>query len=151
MQVRILANLWNAPDGGDAPGCSTVGSSEACMLGGLALKRRWLAKRKAQGKGAEGAKPNIVMGGNVQVCWERFANYFEVEERLVPMEGDRCAAPGFFFIQPDLGQPAFWTRRHVPRPCFMVIYATELCRLHAAHTDKIYREEKAQLQAAHAT
>jgi glutamate decarboxylase len=67
LQVRILANLWHAPDGGDAPGCSTIGSSEACMLAGLAMKRRWLAKRKEAGTDGDGAKPNIVMGGNVQV------------------------------------------------------------------------------------
>ena len=81
--VHILADLWNAPDPGTAPGCSTTGSSEAGMLAGLALKRRWRARNPA------GGTPNIVMGGNVQVCWEKFANYFEVEARLVPMAGDR--------------------------------------------------------------
>lgn len=84
--VNILSRLWHAPDGGRATGCSTTGSSEAAMLGGLALKRRWAARRKAEGKPAE--KPNIVMGINVQVCWEKFANYWDVEMRLVPMEGD---------------------------------------------------------------
>ncbi len=57
------------------------------MLGGLALKRRWQHARAAAGKPA--AKPNLVMGVNVQVCWEKFANYWDVEMRLVPMEGDR--------------------------------------------------------------
>ena len=57
------------------------------MLGGLALKRRWQKARAAEGKPAD--KPNIVMGINVQVCWEKFANYWDVEMRLVPMEGDR--------------------------------------------------------------
>jgi glutamate decarboxylase len=57
------------------------------MLGGLALKRRWQHKRRAEGKPAD--KPNMVMGINVQVCWEKFANYWGVEMRLVPMEGDR--------------------------------------------------------------
>ena len=57
------------------------------MLGGLALKRRWQQRRAAEGKPAD--KPNIVMGINVQVCWEKFANYWDVEMRLVPMEGDR--------------------------------------------------------------
>ena len=91
--VSMLADLWNAPDPSKAPGCSTVGSSEACMLGGMALKRRWQQRRKASGKapGEPGVadKPNIVMGINVQVCWEKFANYFEVEPRQVPMECDR--------------------------------------------------------------
>jgi glutamate decarboxylase len=74
--VAILADLWHAED---ATGCSTTGSSEACMLAGLALKRRW------QGPG----RPNLVMGANVQVCWEKFCRYWDVEPRMVPMEGDR--------------------------------------------------------------
>jgi glutamate decarboxylase len=85
--VSILSRLWNSPDTSEATGCSTIGSSEAAMLGGLALKRRWQQRRGAQGKDA--SKPNLVMGINVQVCWEKFANYWDVEMRLVPMEGDR--------------------------------------------------------------
>ena len=84
--VNILSRLWHAPDAAEATGCSTTGSSEAAMLGGLALKRRW-QKRQAAGKPAD--RPNLVMGINVQVCWEKFANYWDVEMRLVPMEGDR--------------------------------------------------------------
>jgi glutamate decarboxylase len=90
--VSMLADLWNAPDASQAPGCSTVGSSEACMLGGLAMKRRWQQKRRAAGKSTD--QPNIVMGINVQVCWEKFANYFEVEPRLVPMDGERFHLTG---------------------------------------------------------
>jgi glutamate decarboxylase len=85
--VAILGNLWHAPDQAQATGCSTTGSSEAAMLGGLALKRRWQELRAAEGRPAE--RPNLVMGINVQVCWEKFANYWDVEMRLVPMEGDR--------------------------------------------------------------
>ena len=85
--VSILSGLWHAPDAAQATGCSTTGSSEAAMLGGLALKRLWQQRRKAAGKPAD--KPNIVMGINVQICWEKFANYWDVEMRLVPMEGDR--------------------------------------------------------------
>ena len=85
--INMLARLWHAPDAGQATGCSTTGSSEAAMLGGLALKRRWQHKRRAEGKPAD--RPNMVMGINVQVCWEKFANYWDVEMRLVPMEGDR--------------------------------------------------------------
>ena len=85
--VNILSRLWHAPDAGEAVGCSTTGSSEAAMLGGLALKRLWQHRRKAEGKPAD--RPNLVMGINVQVCWEKFANYWDVEMRLVPMEGDR--------------------------------------------------------------
>jgi glutamate decarboxylase len=85
--VNILSRLWHAPEAGEAVGCSTTGSSEAAMLGGLALKRLWQHRRKAEGKPID--KPNLVMGINVQVCWEKFANYWDVEMRLVPMEGDR--------------------------------------------------------------
>ncbi|MDJ1644992.1 glutamate decarboxylase [Streptomyces pakalii] len=85
--VAMLADLWNAPDPATAVGCSTTGSSEACMLAGLALKRRW-AKRNADRYPAT-ARPNLVMGVNVQVCWEKFCNFWEVEARQVPMEGGR--------------------------------------------------------------
>ncbi|MGN6430341.1 MAG: glutamate decarboxylase [Gaiellaceae bacterium] len=85
--VNILSKLWNAPQAEQATGCSTTGSSEAAMLGGLALKRRWQKRRRAEGKPVD--TPNLVMGINVQICWEKFANYWDVEMRLVPMEGDR--------------------------------------------------------------
>ena len=85
--VNILSRLWHAPEGAQATGCSTTGSSEAAMLGGLALKRRWQKRRAAAGKPTD--RPNLVMGINVQICWEKFANYWDVEMRLVPMEGDR--------------------------------------------------------------
>jgi glutamate decarboxylase len=85
--VEMLSRLWHAPDAAAATGCSTTGSSEAAMLGGLALKRRWQKRRVADGAASD--RPNIVMGINVQVCWEKFANYWDVEMRLVPMEGDR--------------------------------------------------------------
>jgi glutamate decarboxylase len=78
---RILADLWNAPDRSDVIGTSTIGSSEACMLGGLALKRRWQNARRAAGKDTE--KPNLIMSSAVQVCWEKFCNYFDVEMRQV--------------------------------------------------------------------
>ena len=85
--VNTLSRLWNAPNADQATGCSTTGSSEAAMLGGLALKRLWQKRRGEAGKPAD--RPNLVMGINVQVCWEKFANYWDVEMRLVPMEGDR--------------------------------------------------------------
>ena len=91
--VSILAHLWHAPRPELAVGCSTTGSSEACMLGGLALKRRWSHARRAAGRPA--GRPNLVMGANVQVCWDKFCNYWEVEPRIVPMEGDR------FNLSPD--------------------------------------------------
>lgn len=85
--VTMLADLWNAPDPSATVGCSTTGSSEACMLAGLALKRRWTVKNRDRYPGS--ARPNLVMGVNVQVCWEKFCNFWEVEARLVPMEGER--------------------------------------------------------------
>jgi glutamate decarboxylase len=84
--VHILADLWNSPDAANTIGCSTTGSSEAAMLGGLAAKWRWRAKRRAQGKPAD--SPNIVCGP-VQVCWHKFGRYFDVEVREIPLEGDR--------------------------------------------------------------
>ncbi|MFJ3335209.1 glutamate decarboxylase [Streptomyces sp. NPDC086766] len=86
--VAMLAHLWNAPDPEAAVGCSTTGSSEACMLAGMALKRRW-ARRNADRYPGRDARPNLVMGVNVQVCWEKFCAFWEVEARQVPMEGDR--------------------------------------------------------------
>src|SRR5215472_982630 len=81
--VNILADLWHAPAAGAGPGnrqaavgCSTTGSSEACMLGGMALLWRWRARRTAGGAAsvarAGDGQPNLVMGANVQVCWEKF-------------------------------------------------------------------------------
>jgi glutamate decarboxylase len=100
--VSILAHLWHAPagsaaaaagedaaDAAGATGCSTTGSSEACMLGGLALLHRWRARR-----GAGTGRPNLVMGANVQVCWDKFCRYWDVEPRLVPMAPDRLHLTG---------------------------------------------------------
>ncbi len=86
--VQILSHLWNAPEGGGAVGCSTIGSSEACMLGGMAAKWRWRAKREAEGKPTD--KPNMVCGP-VQVVWHKFAKYWDVEMREIPMSpGKYC-------------------------------------------------------------
>jgi glutamate decarboxylase len=85
--VAILADLWHADTAGGATGCSTTGSSEACMLGGMALLWRWRARQAAAGAGA--GQPNLVMGANVQVCWEKFCRYWQVEPRMVPMEPGR--------------------------------------------------------------
>ena len=85
--VDILADLWNAPRAESATGCSTTGSSEAAMLGGLALKWRW--RKRAQAAGKPSNRPNMVMGANVQVCWEKFCRYWDVEPRRVPVEGQR--------------------------------------------------------------
>ena len=86
--VAILADLWHAPAPNDATGCSTTGSSDACMLAGMALKRRWEKKVRDAGGDLNVRKPNLVMGANVQFCWEKFCRYWDVEPRTVPMEGE---------------------------------------------------------------
>jgi glutamate decarboxylase len=85
--VNIIADLWHAPEGETATGCSTTGSSEAVMLAALALKWRWRERMRAAGKPTD--RPNLVTGANVQVCWEKFCRYWDVEPRLVPLEGDK--------------------------------------------------------------
>lgn len=89
---RMLADLWHAPDPAESIGTSTIGSSEACMLGGLALKRRWRRSRAAAGKPTD--KPNLVFSSAVQVCWEKFCNYFDVEARYVPLSWDHRVLDG---------------------------------------------------------
>ena len=84
--VNILADLWHSPEAANTIGCSTTGSSEACMLGGLALKWRWRQRMEAAGKPA--GRPNLVTGP-VQVCWHKFARYFDVELREIPLEKGR--------------------------------------------------------------
>ncbi|GMA61325.1 glutamate decarboxylase [Alicyclobacillus fastidiosus] len=84
--VHILADLWHSPHPESTMGVSTTGSSEACMLAGLALKRRWQNSRKRQGKPID--RPNIVFSSAVQVVWEKFANYWDVEARYVNVTPD---------------------------------------------------------------
>ncbi len=80
--VHMLADLWHAPEAANTVGASAIGSSEACMLAGIAAKCRWRAKRRAEGKPAD--KPNMVCGP-VQVVWHKFARYWDIEMREVPM------------------------------------------------------------------
>lgn len=83
--VNMIARLYNAPETGsehsNAMGTSCIGSSEAIMLGTLAMKKVWQNKMKAAGKPCD--KPNIIMNSAVQVCWEKAARYFDIEERYV--------------------------------------------------------------------
>ncbi|MFH1791644.1 MAG: glutamate decarboxylase [Candidatus Omnitrophota bacterium] len=85
--VNMLSRLFNAPKEGAACGCSTIGSSEAVMLGGMALKWKWRERMKAKKKPAD--KPNLVLGIDVQICWEKFCRYWDVEPRFIPMEKGR--------------------------------------------------------------
>jgi glutamate decarboxylase len=80
--VHMMADLWNAPEAANTVGASAIGSSEACMLAGMAAKWRWRAKRRAAGKSAD--NPNMVCGP-VQVVWHKFARYWDIEMREVPM------------------------------------------------------------------
>jgi glutamate decarboxylase len=84
--VQILADLWNSPEAENTVGASAIGSSEACMLGGMAMLWRWRAKRKAAGKPID--KPNLVCGA-VQIVWDKFCRYWDIEIRQVPMERGR--------------------------------------------------------------
>jgi len=84
--VNMLSDLWNSPDAANSRGCSTTGSSEAAMLGGLAMKARWRNRRSQAGKPT--SKPNLVCG-LVHSCWPMFSRYFDVELRQVPCEGGR--------------------------------------------------------------
>lgn len=93
--VNMIAHLFHAPFGDDetAVGVGTVGSSEAIMLAGLAFKRKWQKRRKEEGKPID--NPNIVTGANVQVCWEKFARYFEVELKEVKLK------EGYYILNPE--------------------------------------------------
>ncbi|GKV05300.1 hypothetical protein SLEP1_g17329 [Rubroshorea leprosula] len=93
--VNMIAHLFHAPIGDNetAIGVGTVGSSEAIMLAGLAFKRKWQHRQKSQGKPFD--KPNIVTGANVQVCWEKFARYFEVELKEVKLR------EGYYVMDPE--------------------------------------------------
>ncbi len=90
--VHMLADLWNAPEAANTIGASAIGSSEACMLAGMAAKWRWRAKREAEGKPTD--RPNMVCGP-VQVVWHKFAKYWDIEMREVPM------APGHYAMDAD--------------------------------------------------
>ncbi|GAB0147661.1 glutamate decarboxylase [Marichromatium sp. PS1] len=83
--VNIVSDLFHAPEQG--VGASAIGSSEAVMLAGMALKWRWRARRRARGEDTH--RPNLILGANVQVVWEKFCRYWDVEPRYIPMEKGR--------------------------------------------------------------
>lgn len=85
--VSIIGRLFHAPAHEQPTGTATIGSSEAIMLGMLAHKRAWQRRREQAGQ--DTANPNMVIGADVHTCWEKFARYFEVEARIVPMEEGR--------------------------------------------------------------
>jgi len=85
--VSMIGRLFHAPDHQRPTGTATIGSSEAIMLAMLAHKRTWQRRREQAGLASD--RPNMVMGADVHTCWEKFARYFEVEARVVPMEEGR--------------------------------------------------------------
>ena len=84
--INMLARLFNAPEDCESVGAGTIGSSEAIMLALLAHKWTWKKRRQAEGKLFD--KPNIVMGADVHTVWEKFALYFDVELKLIPLKED---------------------------------------------------------------
>ncbi|WP_311237944.1 pyridoxal-dependent decarboxylase [Escherichia coli] len=113
--VNMVADLWHAPapKNGQAVGTNTIGSSEACMLGGMAMKWRWRKRMEAAGKPTN--KPNLVCGP-VQICWHKFARYWDVELREIPMR------PGQLFMDPKRMIEAFGL---APLGCGWVIWRDE--------------------------
>ncbi|MGL6113613.1 MAG: glutamate decarboxylase [Cetobacterium sp.] len=83
--VNIISNLWHAPANENYMGTSTVGSSEACMLGGMAMKFRWRKRAEALGIDTTKRKPNLIVSSGFQVVWEKFCVYWDIEMRQVPM------------------------------------------------------------------
>ena len=82
--INILANLWNTPEKNESKaGAVGIGSSEACMLGGVAAWLRWRKRREAEGKPTD--KPNLVMSTGMQVVWEKFCQLWQIELRQVPL------------------------------------------------------------------
>ena len=85
--INMVANMWNSPEEAKwKTGAVGIGSSEACMLGGVAAWLRWREKRKAQCKPYD--KPNLVMSSAYQVVWEKFCQLWQIEMRTVPITRD---------------------------------------------------------------
>eukprot|EP00590_Aulacoseira_subarctica_P008963 CAMPEP_0172437214 /NCGR_PEP_ID=MMETSP1064-20121228/72135_1 /TAXON_ID=202472 /ORGANISM="Aulacoseira subarctica , Strain CCAP 1002/5" /LENGTH=547 /DNA_ID=CAMNT_0013185665 /DNA_START=57 /DNA_END=1700 /DNA_ORIENTATION=+ len=111
LVVNMIAKLWNCPepDGGVKPtvstfssivstldskqhignnysGAGTVGSTEACLLAGLALKFRWrkwyAAKHGLTAEQVVSVVANIVISSVYQAAWEKFFRYFDVQPRF---------------------------------------------------------------------
>jgi len=85
--INMLAKLYHAPESKEYIGTATIGSSEAIMLGLLAHKWSWRKRREKEGK--DTLHPNMVIGADVHVVWEKFARYFDVEMRIIPMQKNR--------------------------------------------------------------
>ncbi len=95
--IKMQASLFNVPNDCEPTGVTTVGSSEAIMLGLLAHKWAWRKKRREAG--LDNSKPNVIFGADVHTCWEKFARYFDVDMKVIPMQ------PGKYTINADDVQP----------------------------------------------
>ena len=85
--VNMIAKLWNSPEPPYCTGTSTVGSSEACMLGGISALKRWQKRRRKEGLPTD--KPNFIISTCMQVVWEKFAVYWDVEMRMLPVTAEK--------------------------------------------------------------
>nr|WOE97537.1 glutamate decarboxylase [synthetic construct] len=89
--VNIIADLWHASKDEKFMGTSTIGSSEACMLGGMAMKFAWRNRAEKLGLDINAQKPNLVISSGYQVCWEKFCVYWDIEMRTVPMDEEHMS------------------------------------------------------------
>lgn len=132
--VNMLDNLWRDPDGRSV-GCSTGGSSEAAMLGGLAMKFRWRERRRQQGLPTD--RPNLVMGTAVHTCWPKFCQYWDVELRYMPIEEPAFTLKperlGEFVDENTIGVVGVLGSTQVGRYDDIAAMSAELDRIQAAH------------------
>jgi glutamate decarboxylase len=93
----MMHSLFHGDGKPKEPGAACAGSSEAVMLGALAMKWRWRKAREAAGKSTD--RPNLVYGADVHVVWDKFCRYFDVEPRQVNL------AKGKTTVGPDDLEP----------------------------------------------
>ena len=91
--VNMIADLWHWPEDADfddygvAPGAGTVGSTEACLLAGLALKFRWRAwyarRHGLDARQVLSVRPNLIISSCFQAAWEKLFKYMDVEPKII--------------------------------------------------------------------
>lgn len=102
--VNMIAQLWHCPTPSDMdeydvfPGAGTVGSTEACILAGLALKFRWrewyAKKHDLTEEQVRGVRPNLVISSCYQAAWEKLFKYMDIEPKLIhPSKGTFTVEP----------------------------------------------------------
>ena len=105
--VNMVANLWHCPrpddydEYGGYPGAGTVGSTEACLLAGLALKFRWRkwygARHGLSASEVRAVAPNLVISTQFQAAWEKLFKYMDIEPKFITPSID---GPYAFKIDP---------------------------------------------------